>query len=93
MAKPVRRALMTGSAFVATFVADRLADQIWKMTGYDDVDPADPDAPLKQAVLYAALTGLLVAGARTFAARKAAQVYAYSTTRPRRAIESEAAAA
>ncbi len=75
MGSIVWKALAAGSTVIATLVAGRVAEQIWKSTGQDDVNPEDPEAPVLQAVAYAALTGLLVAGLKTFATRKAAQYY------------------
>ena len=59
MGSIVWKALAASSAVVATLVATKVADQIWKTTGQDDIDPADPESPILQAVAYAALTGLI----------------------------------
>jgi Na+-translocating ferredoxin:NAD+ oxidoreductase RnfG subunit len=75
MGSIVWKALAAGSTVIATLVASKVADQIWKTAGQDDVNPEDPEAPVLQAVAYAALTGLLVAGLKTFTTRKAAQYY------------------
>ena len=73
------RILGTGSAVVAGIVAGKIVDTIWEKSGHDrSLDPTNPEVPVRQALLYAALTGLAVGLARTFATRKAAEVYARS---------------
>lgn len=67
--------LATASALAAGIVASKLADQVWKTAGQDKIDPNDPESPIWQAVAYAAITGLAVGAAKTFATRKAAQYY------------------
>lgn len=79
MGSMVWKALAGASAVIATMVAGKVADQLWRTAGQEDVDPADPDSPMMQAVLYAALTGLVAAGLKTFATRKAAQYYENSS--------------
>ena len=44
MGSIVWKALAASSAVVATLVATKVADQIWKTTGQDDIDPADPES-------------------------------------------------
>lgn len=78
MGSIVWKALAAGSTVLATIVAGKLVDQIWRTAGQDDIDPDDPDSPILHAVAYAALTGLTVAAIRTFTTRKAAQYYANS---------------
>ncbi|HPF75199.1 DUF4235 domain-containing protein [Phycicoccus elongatus] len=75
MGSIVWKALAASSAVVATLVATKVADQIWKTTGQDDIDPADPESPILQAVAYAALTGLIAAAIKTYTTRKAAEYY------------------
>ena len=65
MGSMVWKALAGASAVIATMVAGKVADQVWRTAGQEDVDPADPDSPMMQAVLYAALTGLVAAGLKT----------------------------
>ncbi len=79
MSNMVWKALAAGSALAAGIIATKVADQIWKTFGQDDIDPTDPDSPIWQAVAYAALTGLAVGAARTFATRKAAAYYEHSS--------------
>lgn len=78
MGNLVWKVLATGSAVLAGLVASKFADQIWKTAGQDTIDPNDPDSPIWQAVAYAALTGLAVGAAKTFATRKAAAYYEHS---------------
>ena len=75
----VWRVLGTGSAILAGIIANKLVQTAWKKAGRDAVlDPRDPRTPARDAVLFAALTGLAVGAARTLATRKAAQYYAKS---------------
>lgn len=67
--------LGTGGAILAGIVATKVVDAIWARAGQDQINPKNPDAPLAKAVTYAAITGLAVGAARTFAQRKAAAYY------------------
>ncbi len=76
MGPMVWRVLGTGSAVLAGVVANKLVTVIWKKAGRDEVlDPRDPRTPWKDAVVFAALTGLAVGAAKVAATRKAAQYY------------------
>lgn len=86
MGKLAWKVLATGSAVLAGVVATKLADELWKTVGQDKIDPNDPDSPIWQAVLYAALTGLAVGAAKTFATRKAAAYYEHSAGHPPAAL-------
>lgn len=57
----------------AGFVATKLLDVAWKMvTGNKPpLDDADDHAPIREIVLFAAISGALAALARTFASRQA----------------------
>ncbi|MBP6996127.1 MAG: DUF4235 domain-containing protein [Phycicoccus sp.] len=72
------KVMSVGATMLAGVVATKLADQVWRTFGQDDLDPDDPDSPIWEAVAYAALTGLAVGAARTFATRKAAAYYTKS---------------
>ena len=75
----VWRVMGTGGAILAGVVANKLVQQLWRKAGRDEVlDPRDPRTPARDAILFAALTGLAVGAARTLATRKAAQYYAKS---------------
>lgn len=71
----VWKVLAASSAVLAGVVASKVTDQIWRTAGQEDIDPADPESPILQAVAYAALTGLIAAAVKTFTTRKAAQYY------------------
>ena len=72
----VWRVLGSGSAVLAGVVANKLVTTIWKKAGRDAVvDPRDPRTPWRDAVAFAALTGLAAGAARVVATRKAAQYY------------------
>jgi hypothetical protein len=80
MGTMVWRVMGTGSAILAGVVANKVVQQIWKHAGRDEIlDPRDPRTPWRDAVLFAALTGLAVGAARVVVTRKAAQYYAKST--------------
>ena len=75
MGPMVWRVLGTGSAVLAGVVANKLVTTIWKKAGRDAVvDPRDPRTPWKDAVAFAALTGLAAGAAKVVATRKAAAV-------------------
>lgn len=66
----------TGSAVLAGVVANKIVTEAWKRTGHDDnIDPNNPDVPIGQALMFAALTGLAVGAARVLATRQAATYY------------------
>ncbi|MCE1178133.1 DUF4235 domain-containing protein [Actinomycetota bacterium] len=72
----VWRLIGTGSAVLAGIVANKLVTQVWKKAGRDEIiDPRDPRSPAKDAVAFAALTGLAAGAAKVMATRKAAQFY------------------
>ena len=84
----VWRVMGTGSAILAGIVANKVVTQIWKKAGRDAVvDPRDPRTPWKDAVAFAALTGLAVGGARTITTRKAAEYYEKSAGHLPKAME------
>ena len=80
------KVMSIGATMLAGVVATAAANQLWKTFGQDDLDPEDPDSPLWGAVAYAALTGLAVGAARTFATRKAAAYYTKSAGHPPAAL-------
>ncbi len=72
----VWRVVGTGSALLAAVVANKVVTAVWKRAGRDAItDPRDPRTPWKDAVAFAALTGLAAGAARVLATRKAAQYY------------------
>jgi hypothetical protein len=65
----------------AAALTRKLLDRSWRVAaGKNPPDnPADPDVSIGEAVLWASLTGALVALARMVAQRRAASYYARST--------------
>ena len=60
----------------ATALAKKAADATWKLGSRGKkppTDPADPDLSLKEAVLFAVLSGAAVSVARLFIARRLAR--------------------
>lgn len=76
----VWRVLGTGSAVVAGILANKVVTELWKHSGRDEIlDPRDPRTPAREAIIFAALTGLAVGAARVVVTRKAAAYFAKST--------------
>ena len=74
------RIIGTGSAILAGVVANQVVQQLWKRSGRDALlDPRDPRTPWKDAVVFAAITGLAVGATRVVVTRKAARVYESAT--------------
>lgn len=75
------KVLATGSAILAGAIANRVVTKGWEVAS-GKPPPSDPTHPddvgWKEALLFAALTGLAVGAARVAAQRKAAQYYAQS---------------
>lgn len=69
------------SALVGAAVARKLLNTSWRVaTGKNPpANPADPDVRIGEAVLWAAVSGTLVAVARMLATRRAATYYTRST--------------
>ncbi len=78
----VWKVLGTGSAIIAGALANKIVTKAWEVTSGRPA-PSDPTHPddvgWKEAVLFAALTGLAVGAARVAVQRKAARYYADST--------------
>ena len=80
MGSVVWRVIGPGSAVLAGILASKAVETIWhKARPNDGFDPRDPRAPMKQAVAFAALTGLAVGAARVIAMRRAAMFYEKSS--------------
>lgn len=72
----VWKVLGTGSAVVAGIAAKKVIGTIWSKAGKDtDLDPTNPDSPVRDAVVYAIIAGVATGLARTMATRKAAEFY------------------
>lgn len=76
MGNALWKVLGTGLAIAAGTVANKAVTAAWKKAGRDvDIDPRNPESPVGEALVYAALAGLAMGLARTMATRKAAQLY------------------
>jgi len=84
------KVLGTGSAVLAGAIANKVVTKAWEVASGRPA-PSDPtqsdDVGWKEAVLFAALTGLAVGAARVAVQRKAAQYYAESTGQLPRALD------
>jgi len=69
------------SALGAAAVAKKALNTTWRATTGKNppANPADPDVDVWEAVAWAAVSGTLIAIARMFATRRAANYYARST--------------
>ncbi|RNL80441.1 DUF4235 domain-containing protein [Nocardioides marmorisolisilvae] len=69
------------AALLAATVAKKGLNATWKAaTGKEPpANPADPDVDIAEALLWATVSGTLVAVARMLASRRAADYYARST--------------
>ena len=74
-------ALSLVAALGAAAVAKKALNTSWRAaTGKNPpANPADPDVGLSEAVMWAAVSGTLIAVARMLATRRAASYYARST--------------
>ena len=79
MGKVAWKVIGTGGALLASLAATKVVDAIWARAGQDDINPKNPHAPLTRAVVYAAITGLVVGATRTIVTRKAAAFYEKSS--------------
>lgn len=76
MDKLVWKVLGAGSAVIAGIVANKVITTVWEKSGRDvEIDPRNPQVPLGEALAYAALVGVAMGLARTFATRQAAQFF------------------
>lgn len=76
MGNMVWKVLGTGSAIVAGIVANKIVSIAWSRAGKGEtIDPNNPDNPIGEAILFAALAGLAMGLARTMATRQAAAFY------------------
>jgi hypothetical protein len=76
MAGKAQNVVALGATLAATAVAKKIADSVWKMGSggkTPPTDPADPDIDLREAILFAVISGAVVSVARTFLARRLAQ--------------------
>ena len=78
MGNIVAKLVTVGAAAAASFVARKATDGTWSfVTGREVPDnPDDPDIELKEAILFALLSGALIALARMLANRQTTKVIA-----------------
>lgn len=76
MGNIVAKLATTGAALAASFVAKKATDGTWSfVTGKEVPDnPDDPDVDIKEAILFALLSGALIALARMLANRQTTKV-------------------
>lgn len=81
MGNIVAKLLTAGAALAASFIAKKATDGTWHfVTGKEVPDnPDDPDVQLTEAVLFAILSGALIALARMLANRQTTKVIGAST--------------
>jgi hypothetical protein len=76
MAPLVWKVVGAGSAVLAGIIANKVVTEIWRHSGRDvEIDPNNPDVPVKEALVFAGIMGLAVGMARVFATRSAANAY------------------
>jgi hypothetical protein len=76
MAGKAQNVVALGATLAATAAAKKIADSVWKMGSggkTPPTDPADPDIDLREAILFAVISGAAVSVVRTFIARRLAQ--------------------
>ncbi len=84
------KVLGTGAAVLAGAVANQVVSKGWQLASGKPPpnDPSHPDeAGWKEALLFAAITGFVVQGARVAAQRKAAQYYQHSSGQLPKALQ------
>jgi len=76
MSGKAENAVALVSTLGATAVAKKAVDATWKLGAkgkQPPTDPADPDIELREAILFAILSGAVVSVVRLFIARRLAQ--------------------
>lgn len=81
MSAKVWGALSLVAALAASAMAKKGVETFWRQaTGKNPpANPADPDVDMKEAIMWAAVSGTLIAIARMLATRKAADYYIRTT--------------
>ena len=65
-----------GATLGATALAKKIVDSVWKIGARGKTpptDPADPDINLREALVFAVISGAAISVARLFVARRLAQ--------------------
>lgn len=85
------KVVTTGAALLASVVAKKATDGTWSfVTGKEAPEnPDDPDIDLKEAILFAVLSGTLVALARMLANRETTKMLAKSQGKSREQVAQE----
>lgn len=85
------KVLTAGAAVAASFVARKATDGTWSfVTGKEVPDnPDDPDLDIKDAIVFALLSGAIIAVARMLANREATRLVAKTQGRSREAVADE----
>jgi hypothetical protein len=76
MAGKAQNVTALAATLAATAVAKKIADSVWKLGSggkTPPTDPTDPDVEIREAILFAVISGVVVSVARTFLARRLAQ--------------------
>jgi hypothetical protein len=76
MSGKTQNAMALVSTLGATAVAKKAIDSTWKLGSKGKeppTDPADPDIELREAIVFAVLSGAVISVVRLFIARKLAQ--------------------
>jgi hypothetical protein len=76
MSGKTQNAVALVSTLGATAVAKKAVDATWKLGSKGKeppTDPADPDIDLREAIVFAVLSGAVISVVRLFIARKLAQ--------------------
>lgn len=86
------KVVTTGAALLASVVAKKATDGTWSfVTGKEAPEnPDDPDIDIKEAILFAVLSGTLVALARMVANRETTKMLAKSQGKSRAQVADEA---
>jgi hypothetical protein len=72
MAGTMHNAVALGASLGATAVAKKIADVTWKASSGKEppADPTDPEVELREALIWAIVSGLIVSTIRTLVARR-----------------------
>lgn len=76
MSGKTENAMALVSTLGATAVAKKAVDATWKLGSHGKTpptDPADPEVELREAIIFAVLSGAVISVVRLFIARKLAQ--------------------
>ncbi|WP_131105986.1 DUF4235 domain-containing protein [Ornithinimicrobium sufpigmenti] len=86
------KVVTAGAALLASMVAKKATDGTWSFVTGKDVpeNPDDPEIDIKEAVIFAVLSGALVALARMLANRQATKVLSKSQGKSRAQVADEA---